>query len=405
MDLNFNDDELAFRDEVQAFLDNDVPAALTDKVRSGRHLSKADHELWHALLHKKGWLANHWPEAYGGPGWTAVQKFIFEHECALAYTPRTVPFGVNMLGPVLIKYGSEAQKQHWLPRILDGTDWWCQGYSEPGAGSDLASVKTTAVRVRDASGDHYVVNGQKTWTTLGHHANMIFCLVRTDREAKKQEGISFLLIDMATPGIEVRPIITLDGEHEVNEVFFTDVKVPVANLVGTENKGWTCAKFLLTYERTNIAGVGFSVAALARVKDVASKVSSHGRPLLHDPLFAARLARVEIALENMKTTNLRVIAAVAGGGAPGVESSMLKILGTEIRQELTSLLRRALGPAALPFPTDVLHAADDEAPVAGGGLPEARFAAASYFNNRKLSIFGGSNEIQKNIIAKTMLDC
>jgi alkylation response protein AidB-like acyl-CoA dehydrogenase len=302
---------------------------------------------------------------------------------------------------VLIHYGTEAQKQYWLPRILDGSDWWCQGYSEPGAGSDLASIKTTAIK--DASGEFYVVNGQKTWTTLGHHANMIFCLVRTDREAKKQEGISFLLIDMATPGIDVRPIVTLDGAHEVNEVFFTDVKVHVANLVGQENKGWTCAKFLLTYERTNIAGVGFSVAALARVKDVAARVMSHGRPLLQDPLFAARVAHVEIALANMKTTNLRVIAAVAGGGAPGVESSMLKILGTEIRQELTSLLRRALGPQALPFPADALDAEAD-APIAGGGLAEARFAAASYFNNRKLSIFGGSNEIQKNIIAKTMLD-
>jgi alkylation response protein AidB-like acyl-CoA dehydrogenase len=401
MDLNFTPDELAFRDTVQAFLRDEVPAALTDRVQRGQELGKADHETWHALLNKQGWLANHWPEAYGGPGWTAVQKFIFEHECALAYAPRTVPFGVNMLGPVLIKYGTEAQKQHWLPRILNGDDWWCQGYSEPGAGSDLAGLKTTAIK--DASGEFYVVNGQKTWTTMGQHANMIFCLVRTDREAKKQEGISFLLIDMATPGIEIRPIITLDGQHEVNEIFFTDVKVPVANLVGQENKGWTCAKFLLTYERTNIAGVGFSVAALSRVKDVARRMMSHGQPLLQDPLFAARVARVEIALDNMKTTNLRVIAAVAGGGAPGVESSMLKILGTEIRQELTSLLRRALGPQALPFPEDALDA-EANAPIAGDGPQEASFAAASYFNNRKLSIFGGSNEIQKNIIAKTMLD-
>ncbi|HEX5355075.1 MAG TPA: acyl-CoA dehydrogenase family protein [Aquabacterium sp.] len=389
MDLNFTPAELAFREEVRAFLANKVPARLTDKVRHGQHLSKADHEEWHALLHAQGWLANHWPQAWGGPGWNAVQKFIFDNECALAYCPRTVPFGVNMLGPVLIKYGSEAQKQYWLPRILSGADWWCQGYSEPGSGSDLASVKTTAVR----EGEHYIVNGQKTWTTLGHHANMIFCLVRTNREAKKQEGISFLLIDMATPGVEVRPIITLDGEHEVNEVFFTDVKVPVENLVGEENKGWTCAKFLLTYERTNIAGVGFSVAALERLKVVADRVMKHGLPLSRDPLFAARMARVEIDLENMKTTNLRVIAAVAGGGAPGAESSMLKIKGTEIRQELNSLLRRAMGPYARSF------VEEGEAP----GQPEARYAAAQYFNNRKLSIFGGSNEIQKNIIAKMIL--
>ncbi|TAK99849.1 MAG: pimeloyl-CoA dehydrogenase large subunit [Aquabacterium sp.] len=396
MDLSFTPEELAFREEVRHFLANKVPTRLTDKVRHGQHLSKADHEEWHAILNAQGWLANHWPKAWGGTGWNAVQKFIFDNECALAYCPRTVPFGVNMLGPVLIKYGNEAQKQHWLPRILSGADWWCQGYSEPGSGSDLASVKTTAVLQRDSTGDHYVVNGQKTWTTLGHHANMIFCLVRTNREAKKQEGISFLLIDMRTPGVEVRPIITLDGEHEVNEVFFTDVKVPAENLVGEENKGWTCAKFLLTYERTNIAGVGFSVAAMERLKLVADRVMKNGQPLSQDPLFAARMAKVEIDLENMKTTNLRVIATVAGGGAPGAESSMLKIKGTEIRQELNSLLRRAMGPYALPFVSE-----GDTSD--GPGEPEASFAAAQYFNNRKLSIFGGSNEIQKNIISKMIL--
>ncbi|WP_290902821.1 acyl-CoA dehydrogenase family protein [Aquabacterium sp.] len=394
MDLSFTPEEQAFRDEVQAFLRDKVPAHLSDKVRAGEHLGKADHEQWHAILNAQGWLANHWPKQWGGTGWSAVQKFIFEHECALAYCPRTVPFGVNMLGPVLIKYGSEAQKAHWLPRILDGSDWWCQGYSEPGAGSDLAAVKTSAVK--DASGQFYVVNGQKTWTTLGHHANMIFCLVRTDRDAKKQEGISFLLIDMATPGVEVRPIITLDGEHEVNEVFFTDVKVPVANLVGEEHRGWTCAKYLLTYERTNIAGVGFSVAAMARLKDVAQRVMKHGKPLAQDPLFAARMAQVEIELENMKTTNLRVIAAVAGGGAPGAESSMLKIKGTEIRQELNALLRRAMGPHAR-----ALVGPGVDSPL--GAEPEVHHATAQYFNNRKLSIFGGSNEVQKNIISKMIL--
>ncbi|HZY19273.1 MAG TPA: acyl-CoA dehydrogenase family protein [Ramlibacter sp.] len=396
MDLNFTPEEQAFRTEVQRFLRDEVPQRLTDKVRGGKRLTKADLEEWHALLNARGWLANHWPREWGGPGWNAVEKFIFEHECALAYAPRTIPFGVNMLGPVLIKYGNEAQKRHWLPRILSGADWWCQGYSEPGAGSDLASVKTSAVR----QGDHYVVNGQKTWTTLGHHANMIFCLVRTDREAKPQEGISFLLVDMQSPGVEVRPIITLDGEHEVNEVFFTDVKVPVENLVGEENRGWTCAKYLLTYERTNIAGVGFSVAALERLKLIAARVRKNGRPLAEDPLFAARMAKVEIDLENMKTTNLRVIAAVAGGGVPGAESSMLKIRGTEIRQELNSLIRRAMGPYALPFIEEALEDGHAGEPV---GPAEASFAAVQYFNNRKLSIFGGSNEIQKNIISKMIL--
>ncbi|WP_290867017.1 acyl-CoA dehydrogenase family protein [Aquabacterium sp.] len=396
MDLHFTPDELAFRETVRAFLTQAVPTELTDKVKHGLALSKADHERWHALLQSRGWLASHWPMAHGGPGWSPIQRFLFEHDCALAHCPRTVPFGVNMLGPVLIHHGTPDQQAHWLPRILRGDDWWCQGYSEPGAGSDLAGLQTSAVR----QGEHYVVNGQKTWTTLGHHANMIFCLVRTDREAKKQAGISFLLIDMASPGVDVRPIVTLDGTHEVNEVFFTNVRVPVANLVGTEHQGWTVAKFLLTYERTNIAGVGFSVAALERVKAVAGRVMKGGRPLLHDPLFAARLARVEIELENMKTTNLRVIAAVTDGGAPGAESSMLKVKGTEIRQELTSLLRRAMGPHALPF---VPETAEASGHPDGLGQPEARFAAASYFNHRKLSIFGGSNEIQKNIIAKTML--
>ncbi|XDF34908.1 acyl-CoA dehydrogenase family protein [Paracidovorax avenae] len=396
MDLQFTPQEEAFRDEVQAFLKEHLPADLAHKVRAGLRLDKADMERWHAILNARGWLANHWPEQYGGPGWNAVQKFIFENECALAGAPRIVPFGVNMLGPVLIKYGSEAQKQYWLPRILNGEDWWCQGYSEPGAGSDLASVKTTAVR----QGDHYVVNGQKTWTTLGQHANMIFCLVRTDREAKAQSGISFLLVDMRSPGVEVRPIITLDGEHEVNEVFFTDVKVPAENLVGEENKGWTYAKYLLTYERTNIAGVGFSVAALEKLKRVAATVQCNGRPLAQDPLFAARIARVEIDLENMKTTNLRVIAAVAGGGVPGAESSMLKIRGTEIRQEILSLTRRAMGPYALPFEEGALHAGHEDRAVGPEG---AAAAAANYFNYRKLSIFGGSNEIQKNIISKMIL--
>ena len=396
MDLNFTPEEEIFRSEVRRFLADKLPVRLSAKVINGKHLSKTDMEEWHAILHARGWLANHWPAEHGGPGWSAAEKFIFEHECCLASAPRIVPFGVNMLGPVLIKYGNEAQKRHWLPRILDGSDWWCQGYSEPGAGSDLAAVTTMAVR----DGDHYIVDGQKTWTTLGQHANMIFCLVRTDREAKKQEGISFLLIDMTTPGVEVRPIITLDGAHEVNEVFFTNVRVPAQNLVGEENKGWTCAKYLLTYERTNIAGIGLSVAALERLKRIAAQQMRNGRPLADDPSFSARLARVEIDLENMKTTNLRVIAAVAGGGVPGAESSMLKIRGTQIRQEISSLTRRAMGPYARPFIAEALDDGYTGMPI---GPEAAASAAAQYFNNRKLSIFGGSNEIQKNIISKMIL--
>lgn len=396
MDMSFSNDERAFQDEVRTFLREKLPARLSAAVKSGKRLKKADYEEWHSLLNERGWLAVTWPEEYGGTGWSSVQRHIFEEECCAAGAPRTVPFGVNMLGPVLLKFGSEEQKAHYLPRILDGTDWWCQGYSEPGAGSDLASLKTRAVR----DGDHYIVDGQKTWTTLGQHANWIFCLVRTSTDGKPQEGISFLLIDMATPGIEVSPILTLDGEHEVNEIFFDSVRVPVGNLVGEENKGWTYAKYLLTHERTNIAGVGFSNTALAHLKTIARDQKSAGRPLDDDPYFAARMARVEIELEAMKTTNLRVLAAAARGDAPGPESSMLKIKGTIIRQEINDLTRRALGPQAMPFVSEALDQGYNEEPI---GPDYAAPIAREYFNNRKLSIFGGSNEIQKNIISKAIL--
>jgi alkylation response protein AidB-like acyl-CoA dehydrogenase len=395
MELNYTAEESAFQTEVRQFLAENLPARLADKVRGGQELTKAEHEEWHAILHRRGWLANHWPKEHGGTGWTPVERHIFEEECCLASAPRVVPFGISMLGPVLLKFGSEDQKAHYLPRILDGTDWWCQGYSEPGAGSDLASLKTRAVR----DGDHYLVNGQKTWTTLGQHADWIFCLVRTSTEGKPQEGISFLLIDLSTPGIEMRPIRLVDGGYEVNEVFFQDVRVPVTNLVGTENEGWTYAKYLLTYERTNIAGAGFSTQALAQLKTLAVTQMRLGRPLAEDPYFAARLGEIEIDLEAMKLTNLRVLAAVQGGGAPGAESSMLKIKGTEIRQALNALARRALGPYAAP-----LIPVTEEGSNTPDFMPDdAHETTATYFNNRKLSIFGGSNEIQKNIIAKQML--
>ncbi len=396
MDLRFSAAEEAFREEVRQFLREKLPPALAEKVARHRALKKADMEHWHAILHDQGWLASHWPVQWGGPGWSVVERFIFDEEAAMTHAPRIVPFGVNMLGPVLIKYGSEEQKRYWLPRILDGSDWWCQGYSEPGAGSDLASLKTSAIR----DGDHYIVNGQKSWTTMAHFADMIFCLVRTDPKAKKQEGISFLLIDMHTPGVEVRPTITIEGLHEVNEVFFTDVRVPVANLVGEENRGWTYAKYLLTYERTNIAGVGFATADFETLWRLANVADRSGRRLIDDPLFAARLARVEIDLLNLKTTNLRVLATVSGGGAPGAESSMLKIKGTEIRQEILSLTRRALGPYARPCPPAALEGDGAVDPIGPFDQPAA---AAHYFNARKLSIYGGSNEIQKNIISRAIL--
>ncbi|MEY8839410.1 acyl-CoA dehydrogenase family protein [Cribrihabitans sp. XS_ASV171] len=394
MDLNYTDEEKAFRDEVRAFLDEKLPQEVRDKVRRGISLGKEGHDEWHRILNEKGWLAPNWPKEYGGAEWNAVQRHIFEEELAAAHAPRIVPFGLSMLGPVLQKFGSQEQKDYYLPRILSGEHWWCQGYSEPGAGSDLASLKTRAVR----EGEHYIVNGQKTWTTLGQYANWIFCLVRTDPDAKQQEGISFLLIDMNTPGIEVRPIILLDGEHEVNEVFFDDVKVPVENLVGEENKGWTYAKYLLTHERTNIAGVGFSQAGLDTVKRIARAESANGTPLIENPHFAARLAQVEIDLMAMATTNLRIVSGAAAGQAPGVESSMLKVKGTIIRQEINDLARRAVGPYAMPFASEAVEGDND--PI---GPDYAGPVAAQYFNNRKLSIFGGSNEIQRGIIAKVKM--
>ena len=396
MDLNYTPRELAFQAEVRAWLKANLSADLARKVKHGQHLNRDDMQGWHDTLNGRGWLANHWPLEFGGSGWSAIERHIFEEECALSYAPRIVPFGLSMLGPVLIKYGNEAQKNHWLPRILDGSDWWCQGYSEPGAGSDLAGLRCKAVR----EGDHYVVNGQKTWTTLAQFANMIFMLVRTSTEGKPQEGISFLLIDMDTPGIEVKPIHLLEGTHEVNDVFFTDVRVPAENLVGEENMGWTYAKYLLTYERTNIAGIGFSMAALGELKDIAQDQTRAGRKLADDPLFAARLARAEIELENTKITNLRVVSAAAGGGAPGAESSMLKIKGTEIRQEFDVLKRKAIGPYAAPLVPEAFEPGFNGPSV---GPEYAAPIAKDYFNHRKITIFGGSNEIQKNIISKMIL--
>ena len=396
MDLEFTPAEETFRGEVRDFYAAELPARFAEKIRLGQHLTKPEQEEWHAILNRKGWLVPHWPSEWGGTGWSVTERYIVDLESSLANAPRALPFGIGMLAPVLLKYGSEAQKAHWLPRIKDGSDWWCQGYSEPGAGSDLAALKTRAIR----EGDDYVVNGQKTWTTLAQHANMMFALVRTGQSERRQEGISFLLIDMTSPGVEVRPIITLDGGHEVNEVFFSDVRVPVANLVGEENRGWTYAKYLLTYERTGMASVGASTAALRWLRTIAATARRSGKPLLDDPLFAARLARAEIELGNLSTTALRVVAAVAGGGAPGAESSMLKIKGTELRQEISDLTRRALGPQAQPFLPEALEEGYNGEEVG----PEGSSAAAPhYFNLRKLSIFGGSNEIQKNIISKMIL--
>jgi alkylation response protein AidB-like acyl-CoA dehydrogenase len=395
MDLNFTPEESAFRDEVRAFVRAGVPADIAAKVLGHRHLGRDDQMRWQDILAKKGWLCGHWPKEFGGCGWTPVQVHIFDEEAAAAGAPRLIPFGLNMVAPVIMSFGSPWQKEHYLTRIRENKDWWCQGYSEPGSGSDLASLKTKAER----AGDEYVVNGQKTWTTLAQHADMIFCLVRTSSEGRKQEGISFLLIDMHSPGISVRPIIMLDEGHEVNEVFFDNVRVPAKNLVGEEGKGWTYAKFLLGHERTNIAGVGVSKRELATLKSIARDQMKGGRPLIEDAVFAAKVALVEIELMALEVTVMRVLAA--RGKAPGAESSILKIKGTEIQQTLAALMMEALGPYAQPFFNDVTGGADAGSQAVGPDY--AAPLAARYFNMRKTSIFGGSNEIQRNIMAKAVL--
>jgi alkylation response protein AidB-like acyl-CoA dehydrogenase len=351
---------------------------------------------WQRLLHARGWGGPSWPAEFGGTGWDPVRQYIFEEECAAAGAPRLLPFGLKMVGPVIMRFGSEAQQRRFLPRILSGEDWWCQGYSEPEAGSDLASLRTVAER----RGATWVVNGQKTWITLAQHADWIFCLVRTDRASKPQAGISFLLIDMKTPGVTVRPITMLDGGHEVNEVWFEDVAVPLENLVGEENKGWTYAKFLLGHERTGIAGVGPCKRELKHLKEFARTERASGRPLIEDARFRDRIAQVEIELMALEVTNLRVLSAEGEKRAPGPEASILKIRGTEIQQTLSELKMQALGAYGIPYVPEALDGGWDGDPV---GEDYAAPVTGHYFNMRKTSIYGGSNEIQKNIIAQMIL--
>jgi alkylation response protein AidB-like acyl-CoA dehydrogenase len=389
MDLNYSADEAAFRNEVRTWLAANIPPDLKEKVATYQELGRDDLLRWQRILAKKGWVAPSWPVEWGGTDWNAVYRYIFEEECGAAGAPPLVPFGLAMCAPVLIQFGTEEQKKRFLPRIYHGEDFWCQGYSEPGSGSDLASLKTRAER----QSDHYLVNGQKIWTTMGHFADWIFCLVRTDFGTSiRQEGISFLLIDMKTPGISVRPLVLMDGGHEVNEVFFDNVKVPLENLVHEEGKGWTVAKFLLGHERLNTGRVGASKRELAALKRFAAGRERNGKPLLEDVRFSDRIAEVEIDLMALEITNLRFLDQLRGGKSPGAGVSMLKIRGTEIQQRLTELAMEAGGAQALRI-------SDAEG-------PEAEFAARlalRYCNFRKTSIYAGSNEIQRNIMAKMML--
>lgn len=397
MDLSLTEAQSAFRDEVRTFLKENLPEEIKNAQQGGAHLTEQQYREWHKILADKGWSTPLWPKEHGGTGWSPVEYAIFDEECYMMGAPRVLPFSVSMLGPVLINFGNDEQRARFLPGIRSGEDWWSQGFSEPGAGSDLASLKTSAVR----DGDHYIVNGQKTWTTLGQHGDWIFCLVRTDpNAAKPQMGISFILIDMKSEGVEVRPIITLDGSHEVNEVWFTDVRVPAENLVGEENKGWTYAKFLLQNERIGIAGIGQSKAQLASLKRLAATEKKNGKPLAEDPVFRLKLSEVEIELRALDLTNKRMLVETERGMDPGPVSSMLKIRGSEVAQRLYELKMEAAGLYALPFQPEAGEAGWNG--ELAGTTAQAR-SAPHYLNTRKISIFGGSNEIQRGIISKMML--
>lgn len=398
MDVNFTAEEKAFREEVRNFLDEKYPEDIAHKMNNGIEPDPEDFVRWQKILFEQGWIAPNWPVEYGGTGWSPVQKYIFSIEMARYNTPRLIPFGLSMVGPVIYTFGNDAQKERFLPDILESNVWWCQGYSEPGAGSDLASLKTRA----DRDGDEYVINGTKTWTTLGQHADWIFLLARTSQDVeRRQEGISFLLCDMKTPGVAVKPIITIEGGHEVNEVHFEDVRIPVQNLVGEEGKGWTYGKVLLQHERTNIADVARSQYRLNRLKALARSSVRGGEPLIGDWSFRRKLAEAEIALKALEYTDLRTLAAVAVGKAPGPESSILKIRGTELQQLIDTLFMEAAGYYAIPFVPDQYTVDFGEEDYVGEGA-ETR-SSLTYFNNRKASIYGGSNEIQRNIVAKHVL--
>ena len=391
MDLAFTPEEQQFREDIRAWVRDQLPADIAHKVHNALQLSREDMQRWGQILGKQGWLGHAWPKEFGGPGWNSVQKHLFEEECALAGAPRVVPFGPVMVAPVIMAFGNAEQQQRFLPGIASGTVWWSQGYSEPGSGSDLASVKTRAER----QGDKYIVNGQKAWTTLGQYGDWIFCLVRTDNSGKPQTGISFLLIDMKSPGVTVRPVIMLDGGHEVNEVFFDDVEVPLENLIGEENKGWTYAKYLLAHERSNIADVNRAKRELERLKRIAK-----AEGMMDDPRFRDQVALLEVDIVALEMMVLRVLSADRSGKQTLDVAGLLKIRGSEIQQRYSELMMLAGGPFSLPF----IH----EAMAAGWqgeyiGAAHCAPLASHYFNTRKTTIYGGSSEVQRNIVAQTML--
>jgi alkylation response protein AidB-like acyl-CoA dehydrogenase len=391
MDLAFTPQEQAFRLEIRSWVRSNLPPEISHKVLNSLHQTRDDMQRWAKILGKKGWLGHAWPTQFGGPGWTAIQKHLFEEECALAGAPRVVPFGPVMVAPVIMAFGNESQQQRFLPGIASGEVWWSQGYSEPGSGSDLASLKTRAER----QGGTYIVNGQKTWTTLGQYGEWIFCLVRTSNEGKPQTGISFLLIDMKSPGVSVRPIVLLDGSREVNEVWFDNVEVPVENLIGEENKGWTYAKHLLSHERTNIADVNRAKRELERLKRIAK-----AEGVYEDQRFRDEIAKLEVEIVALEMLVLRVLSAEKSGKQTLDIAGLLKIRGSEIQQRYSELMMLAAGPFAAPLIHEAMEAGWQGDHV---GAAYCAPLASTYFNLRKTTIYGGSNEVQRNIVAQTVL--
>jgi len=397
MNLKFSQEDIKFKEEVKDFIMQNLDKNTQKKINNGHHLSKDDLVNWQKKLYKKGWMAPNWPEEYGGTGWSITQRYIFDEECGAAAAPSALPFGVTMVAPVIIKFGTKEQKAKYLPRILSSEDWWCQGYSEPGSGSDLASLSTKAEKINGS----YIINGTKTWTTLAQHADMMFILVRTNSDCKPQEGISFMLLDMKSPGVSVKPIITLDGGHEVNMVYLENVKVPRENLIYEENKGWTVAKYLLGHERTSIAAVSRSKKALSKVREIAKLNINGDSNLTDDSRFMDKVTKCDVRLQALEYAELKSISDDVKGIPPGPEASMLKIRGSEIQQEITELVLEASGYYANPYQPNIMDIGNNE-PLIG---PEWSSAAApKYFNTRKTTIYGGSNEIQKNILAKMVLE-
>jgi hypothetical protein len=396
MDLTFTPEEQTFREEVRTWVRANLPPEIARKVHNALRLSREDMQAWARMLGRKGWLGYGWPKQFGGPGWNAVQKHLFEEECALAGAPRIVPFGPVMVAPVIMAFGTPEQQQRFLPGIASGDVWWSQGYSEPGSGSDLASLKTRAER----RGDKYIVNGQKTWTTLAQYGDWIFCLVRTGTEGRPQTGISFLLIDMKSPGLTVRPITMLDGENEVNEVFFDNVEVPADNLIGEENKGWTYAKHLLSHERTNIADVNRAKRELERLKRIAKAENLYDEAAPDARRFRDEIAKLEVDVVALEMLVLRVLSAEKSGKNSLDIAGLLKIRGSEIQQRYTELMMLAAGPYALPFIPEAMEAGWQGDYV---GAAHCAPLASTYFNMRKTTIYGGSNEVQRNIVAQTVL--